>query len=101
MHTGVAFVRVRSGKTVHREVYAETSGVLLKEMKDAEIRRYFRRMTPLDKAGAYAAQSEAADIIRAVKGSFTNVVGFPAESFPARFRCFLLYNGRRSKGNRT
>ena len=47
---------------------------------DARQRRaYLERINPLDKAGAYAAQEDRGELIAAVEGSFTNVIGLPME----------------------
>jgi septum formation protein len=43
-----------------------------------ELRRYAQTGEGLDKAGAYAAQGIGAFLVRAVTGSYTNVVGLPA-----------------------
>jgi septum formation protein len=41
------------------------------------IERYVQSGEPLDKAGAYAIQGRAAAFVRAIDGSYTNVVGLP------------------------
>ena len=46
---------------------------------EAERAAYHARIGPLDKAGAYAAQDDRGEMIRAVEGSFTNVIGLPME----------------------
>ncbi len=38
-----------------------------------------KKVHPLDKAGAYAAQGRGAEIIAKIVGSFSNVVGLPME----------------------
>jgi len=43
------------------------------------IKRYLAKVSPLDKASAYAAQGTGAEIIAKIAGSFTNVVGLPME----------------------
>lgn len=55
------------------------SHVRFRQLSDAQIRAYLRRVNPLDKAGAYAAQGHGAEIIAAIRGSYTNVVGLPME----------------------
>ncbi|HEY6071245.1 MAG TPA: Maf family protein, partial [Chthoniobacterales bacterium] len=44
-----------------------------------KIDNYFKRVNPLDKAGAYAAQGFGREIIEKIEGSYTNVVGLPME----------------------
>lgn len=53
--------------------------VTFRRMKPAEIREYMARIHPLDKAGAYAAQTNEMDLIKSVEGSYTNVIGLPME----------------------
>src|SRR5207245_11318474 len=44
-----------------------------------KIRRYLTRVSPLDKAGAYAIQEEGDELVEKTSGSYTNVVGLPLE----------------------
>ncbi len=44
-----------------------------------QIRDYIARIGPLDKAGGYGAQGDGAEIIRAISGSYTNVIGLPMD----------------------
>lgn len=75
--TGVA-VRMRKEGKVRDKVFAVKTLVRIRPMTDTEIRSYFRRVNPLDKAGAYAIQSKHA-IVESVRGSYTNAVGLPME----------------------
>ena len=60
-------------------VFHEVSRVRFRRLTDAEIQKYFTKVNPLDKAGAYAAQGRGAEIIEKIDGSYTNVVGLPME----------------------
>lgn len=60
----------KSSQTVITEVQ-------FKELSDAEIRAYIQTGEPMDKAGAYGIQGHAAYMVRAIRGSYTNVVGLP------------------------
>lgn len=53
------------------------SSVLVKALSDEEIRGYIHTGEPFDKAGAYAVQGIGMFMIRAVRGSYANVVGLP------------------------
>ncbi len=57
-------------------------------LNDEWIENYFRKVNPLDKAGAYAAQREGADIIDKIEGSYSNVVGLPMEKTVAALAAF-------------
>jgi len=72
--TGVA-VR-QNGETA---VGLERTGVKFVEMNKAEIEFLARMGDPLDKAGAYAVQAQAALFIDSIKGDYWNVVGLPVK----------------------
>jgi septum formation protein len=55
----------------------ERTGVKFVEMNDAEIEFLARMGDPLDKAGAYAVQAQAALFIEQIRGDYWNVVGLP------------------------
>jgi septum formation protein len=73
--TGVCFMK---GGRSH--VKSVTTYVTFKKLSSKRIDRYLRKIHPLDKAGAYAAQEHTDFIIKRVRGSFTNVVGLPMET---------------------
>ena len=70
--TGVALVN--GGST---EIGLERTGVKFAAMNDAEIEFLTLKGDPLDKAGAYAVQAQAALFIEAIRGDYWNVVGLP------------------------
>lgn len=82
--TGVCLSRGKQRKT-----FAVTSWVRFKRLTPSGIREYLRRIHPLDKAGAYAAQECADRIIQRVRGSFSNVVGLPMERLKREWRTKL------------
>ncbi|MBC8016941.1 MAG: septum formation inhibitor Maf [Verrucomicrobia bacterium] len=51
--------------------------VTFKEIGEREIRAYIASGCPMDKAGAYAVQGGAVHFVRAICGSYTNVIGLP------------------------
>ena len=70
--TGVAVVN--DGET---RSAIERTRVKFHEMNDAEINFLALRGDPLDKAGAYAVQAQAALFIEGIEGDYWNVVGLP------------------------
>lgn len=70
--TGVALCR--NGET---SVGIQSTKVTFKEMNDAEIEFLALNGEPLDKAGAYAVQAQAALFIEGIEGDYWNVVGLP------------------------
>jgi len=85
----VAFLRRLSGAThqVHTavavshedrlELAVSSTDVEFRELTELEIRHYVASGEPLDKAGAYAVQGRAAVFVRAIRGSYSGVVGLP------------------------
>lgn len=61
------------------KMFCEISEVRFRQLNDRQIRDYLRKIDPLDKAGAYAAQGHGTDIIAKIEGSYSNVVGLPME----------------------
>ena len=78
--TGVCLLHLRR----HRQaVFAESTAVTFHPLNEVKIRRYLKRVNPLDKAGAYAIQEEGDLIVEKIAGSYTNVVGLPIERLGA------------------
>lgn len=55
----------------------QSTRVKFAEMSEAEINFLAERGDPLDKAGAYAVQAQAALFIEGIEGDYWNVVGLP------------------------
>ncbi|WP_028325503.1 Maf family protein [Desulfatirhabdium butyrativorans] len=72
--TGFALVNQAGERTIGRTV---STDVLFKPLSDDEIAWYIGTDEPFDKAGAYALQGIGAFMIKAVHGSYTNVIGLP------------------------
>ena len=70
--TGVAIVS--NGET---QVGLQTTRVKFTELSSAEIDFLVENGDPLDKAGAYAVQAQAALFIEGIEGDYWNVVGLP------------------------
>lgn len=78
--TGVAIVMKNEiGKMPNAEsiVDLERTRVKFAPMNDAEIEFLVEKGAPLDKAGAYAVQAQAALFIERIDGDYWNVVGLP------------------------
>jgi nucleoside triphosphate pyrophosphatase len=60
-------------------MFHEISRVRFRRLHQSQIESYLAKVNPLDKAGAYAAQGQGAEIIEEIEGSYTNVVGLPME----------------------
>lgn len=54
-----------------------TTQVVFRQLEEDEIQQYIAGGEPMDKAGAYAIQGDAAPWVTDVKGEYSNVVGLP------------------------
>ena len=70
--TGIAIVQ-----TAETRSGIQRTRVKFAAMSDAEINFLAERGDPLDKAGAYAVQAQAALFIEGIEGDYWNVVGLP------------------------
>lgn len=77
--TAVVLLEVRGSRVVRKTGFVEKTKVKLKGMDRKKMRRYFKRIRPLDKAGAYAFQSGGVPVVERIHGSPTNIVGLPME----------------------
>lgn len=88
--TGVALVRADAAGT---EIFCETlvvaCRVKFRPLDDAAISRYFARVNPLDKAGAYAIQESRELIVESFEEPLSNIVGLPVEIVEPRLRALL------------
>ena len=74
--TGVCLLELRN----HRErLFAETTTVAFRPLREEQINAYLSLVNPLDKAGAYAIQERGDLLVAEIRGSYTNVVGQPVE----------------------
>ncbi|MGZ5024407.1 MAG: Maf family protein [Chthoniobacterales bacterium] len=76
-HQVCTSVHIRSVEK--RANFSVLSHVRFHSLGEKQIRAYIERIGSLDKAGGYAAQGDGAEIIRGIRGSYTNVVGLPMD----------------------
>ncbi|MBQ8506632.1 MAG: septum formation inhibitor Maf [Clostridia bacterium] len=74
--TGVTIIDAASGRN---ETQVVRTGVIFRELSDAEIWAYISTGEPMDKAGAYAIQGRAHGFVEGFEGSYENVIGFPVD----------------------
>ena len=79
VYTGVAILRLSSSEIVKKTVFFEKTKVRLRTLTSRGIENYFKKVNPLDKAGAYAIQSPHGGVVQEVRGLFSNAVGLPVE----------------------
>ena len=59
------------------QTHVEQSEIRFKPLSDGEIDAYVATGSPLDKAGAYGIQEQAAVFVEAITGDYYNVMGLP------------------------
>ena len=73
--TGVCIIYQGLVKTFH-----EITEVSFKQLDDTIIEAYLEKVNVMDKAGSYALQEQGEMIVHEVKGSYSNVIGFPKKA---------------------
>lgn len=74
VYSGLAVIDIKTGKTL--TAYEKTK-VHMKRLSDKEIRGYFKKVSPMDKAGSFDIQGLGSVFIDKIEGCFYNVVGLP------------------------
>ncbi|MBI4299731.1 MAG: septum formation protein Maf [Chloroflexi bacterium] len=74
-HRVITGVAVASGTSLVADMVS--TRVWMRDFSDEEMERYIASGDPLDKAGAYAIQSEAFRPVARIEGCYLNVVGLP------------------------
>ena len=59
------------------ETHVERTNLRFRPLSDREIRAYVATGSPMDKAGAYGIQDQAAIFVEALEGDYYNVMGLP------------------------
>ena len=69
-----AFCLAKGDRT---ETHVEHTNLRFRDLSDAEINAYVATGSPMDKAGAYGIQDQAAIFVEALDGDYYNVMGLP------------------------
>lgn len=74
VYTGIAVIDAESGR-----MYTdyEKTKVYMYPLSEKQIRRYFTKISPFDKAGSFDVQGPGSIFIDRIEGCFYNVVGLP------------------------
>lgn len=83
LYTGMAVIDKDKHKTA---LGCEKTRVYMDKLSDKEIKEYFSRVSPLDKAGSFDIQDRGAFFIRRIEGCFYNVVGLPLRRLYMMFK---------------
>ena len=74
VYSGIAVVDAASGKAL---TGSEKTLIYMSRISGREIKNYFRKVSPLDKAGSFDIQGHGSVFIDRIEGCFYNVVGLP------------------------
>ncbi|NQT22150.1 MAG: septum formation protein Maf [Candidatus Omnitrophica bacterium] len=74
VYSGIAVIDIDNKKTY---TDYEKTKVYMYRLNDKQIKDYFKRTSPLDKAGSFDIQGRGAIFIDRVEGCYYNVVGLP------------------------
>jgi len=83
VYTGLCVVDVKKKKLI---VDYEMSDVKVKKIRPAEFSRYFRLLSPYDKAGGFSIEGVGSFIFDNIKGSYFNVLGLPMARLQDMFK---------------
>jgi septum formation protein len=74
VYTGMAVVDIDNKKVL---ADYEKTKIYMYRLSDRQIRNYFRKVSPLDKAGSFDIQGLGSIFINRIEGCFNNVIGLP------------------------
>jgi MAF protein len=74
VYTGLALIDINNNRTL---TDFEKTKVFMKRLTTREINNYFKKVSPLNKAGAFDIQRYGGIFISRIEGCFYNVVGLP------------------------
>ena len=77
-----------SAQVVEREMCVQTE-VEFDIIQDDILNLYLDSKDPYDKAGAYGIQNQGLLFVKEIRGSYSNVVGFPLSDFVKEFKEFV------------
>jgi len=83
VYTGLAIFDIDKNKSISD--YEKTK-VFMQKLSDKEIKNYFSKVGPLDKAGSFDIQGPGSLFIRRIEGCFYNVVGLPVAKLYQMFK---------------
>lgn len=78
--TGVSLLLIDDNRITQKDSFFVSTDVEVTDLTDDEIRRYIETGEPMDKAGAYAIQGLFCPYVKAIRGDYYNIVGFPVSS---------------------
>ena len=74
VYTGMAVIDIDNNRVL---TDYEKTKIYMYALSDRQIRNYFKRVSPLDKAGSFDIQGLGSIFINRIEGCFNNVIGLP------------------------
>ncbi|MFA5148122.1 MAG: Maf family protein [Candidatus Omnitrophota bacterium] len=74
VYTGMAVIDIDNKKVL---TDYEKTKIYMYRLSDRQIRNYFRKVSPMDKAGSFDIQGLGSIFINRIEGCFNNVIGLP------------------------
>lgn len=74
VYTGMAVIDIDNKKVL---TDYEKTKIYMYRLSDRQIRNYFKKVSPLDKAGSFDIQGLGSIFINRIEGCFNNVIGLP------------------------
>ncbi|MDD5270473.1 MAG: Maf family protein [Candidatus Omnitrophica bacterium] len=74
VYTGMAVIDIDNKKVL---ADYEKTKIYMYRLSDRQIRNYFRKVSPMDKAGSFDIQGLGSIFINRIEGCFNNVIGLP------------------------
>ncbi|MDD4879354.1 MAG: Maf family protein [Candidatus Omnitrophica bacterium] len=74
VYTGMAVIDIDNKKIL---ADYEKTKIYMYRLSDRQIRNYFKKVSPLDKAGSFDIQGLGSIFINRIEGCFNNVIGLP------------------------
>lgn len=74
VYTGMAVIDIDNNQVI---TDYEKTKIYMYSLSDRQIRKYFKRVSPLDKAGSFDIQGLGSIFINRIEGCFNNVIGLP------------------------
>ncbi len=85
LYTGVAIIDVENKKTL---VSSEKTKIIMTSLTDQEIKRYYQKTSPFDKAGGFDIEGRGALFIKRIEGCYYNVIGLPLAKLRMMLKTF-------------
>lgn len=83
------FLKAKFGEEVREKAFSVKTEVTFHEIKEDILGPYIESRESMDKAGAYGIQGKGLTFVESLKGSYSNVVGFPLVEFLDELKVFL------------